>query len=292
MHRQLLRFRAVRAGPHLRLLPTRAGRYVRAGDAGGMPPHPAVRQLAGLAPPDDALVAPTVFRGAGRRGVGIPGLGTDRHRPRHGRRQGQARGQQLHHDRQQVGQRGGCQRARADGNLPAGERSAVFRLRRTPAPPDDNAQPGAVRDPVHAQGEAVKGWGSAPGPARGLCPLDPRQGPQALGTHLVGGNTGGANPGRARSRSAPRVFPPSERFQGLCPWREVQEGSALLVGSGAKPQPFTTPLGDAGRDRTCCPPPTFLARGETDHDHPIRPRPARPPRGGPAPAQGRRPVYR
>jgi hypothetical protein len=33
--------------------------------------------------------------------------------------------------------------------------------------------------------------------------------------------------------------------RGHCPWREVQEGSALLVGSGAKPRRRFT-LGSAG----------------------------------------------
>ena len=49
MHRQLLRLRPVRTGPPLRLLPAGAGRHLRAGDAGGMPPHPVCSQLAGLA---------------------------------------------------------------------------------------------------------------------------------------------------------------------------------------------------------------------------------------------------
>ena len=49
-----------------------------------MPPHPAVRQLAGVAPPDNALVQAAVVRAARGGGVGVSGLGTCRHRPRHG----------------------------------------------------------------------------------------------------------------------------------------------------------------------------------------------------------------
>ena len=45
MHRQLLRLRPVRARASIGLFPGRAGGDVRAGHPGGMPPHPAVRQL-------------------------------------------------------------------------------------------------------------------------------------------------------------------------------------------------------------------------------------------------------
>ena len=108
VHRQLLRLRPVRAGEALRLLPARAGRYVRAGDPGGSPPHPAVRQLARLAPRAACRRGGAVVRAAGAGGLGVPGLGADRHRARHGRRQAGARaGQQLHPHRQQGGQRCG-----------------------------------------------------------------------------------------------------------------------------------------------------------------------------------------
>ena len=50
VHRQLLCLWPVRAGQALGLLPARPGRYIRAGHAGGRPPHPLLCQLGGLAP--------------------------------------------------------------------------------------------------------------------------------------------------------------------------------------------------------------------------------------------------
>ena len=70
IHRQLLRLRALRAGQAIGLLSSRARRYVRARDPGGMSPHPVLRQLAGVAPRQLELVASPVVRAAGR---GVPG---------------------------------------------------------------------------------------------------------------------------------------------------------------------------------------------------------------------------
>ena len=113
VHRQLLRLWLVRGGQALGLFPTGAGRHVRAGHAGGRPPHPVLRQLGGLAPASVATVAAPdrsrsrsfavwafliwerigIARGVGGGDrAGADGAG----RP----------GQQLHRDRQQVGRRG------------------------------------------------------------------------------------------------------------------------------------------------------------------------------------------
>ena len=77
---------------------------------------------------------------------------------------GNAAGQQLHRHRQQGGQRRGCQRARADGAVPGGERPPLRRLRRAAAAPDDDAEPGPLRAALHAhtEGEASPvAWNSA-----------------------------------------------------------------------------------------------------------------------------------
>ena len=49
MHRQLLRFRPLRAGTALRVFSAGSRRYLRAGHAGGRPAHPILCQLGGVA---------------------------------------------------------------------------------------------------------------------------------------------------------------------------------------------------------------------------------------------------
>ena len=129
VHRQLLRLRPVRAGEAVRLFPAGAGRHVRAGDAGGRPPHHLLRQLGRVAPAQPAVVAAAVVPGQDPRRLGLPDLGAHRHRARPRRR---GAGQQLHRHRQQVGRRRHHARG-ADGHLPRRERPAARRLRSAPA---------------------------------------------------------------------------------------------------------------------------------------------------------------
>ena len=58
MRRHLLCLRPVRAGQAVGLFPARARRHLRAGRAGGRPPHPLLCELGGVAPAQPAAVAP------------------------------------------------------------------------------------------------------------------------------------------------------------------------------------------------------------------------------------------
>ena len=146
MHRQPPCLRPVRTCAPRRPVSAGAGRCLRTGDAGRMPPHPAVRQLGRLAPRPPVAVAPAALRMQGGGGLGLPGLGTDR-AGAHGRwrRRPQRAGQQFPAARSAIGLGRRPRAPGIDGAVPDRKRTALRRLRRAPAAAADGTAAGAVR---------------------------------------------------------------------------------------------------------------------------------------------------
>ncbi len=63
--------------------PPELRRHLRAGDAGGRPAHPILRQLGRVAPAQSAVVAAALVHGEDPGRLGVPGLGAHRHCARH-----------------------------------------------------------------------------------------------------------------------------------------------------------------------------------------------------------------
>ena len=108
-----------------------------------------------------------------------------------------------------------------------------------------------------AMGGAEEGQGSAPGPRRGLCPLDPHQRRSLWDPSiLVGGRKGdwgrlGCRPSHRRPADAkggnpagplpPSSPQPTGGFQGLRPWRGSKGQSPLVGVRGRSPWPSSAP---------------------------------------------------
>ena len=143
--RQLLRLRAFRTGQAIGLLSGRARRDVRARDPGGMPPHPVLRQLAGVAPRQPQLVASHPLRAACRGGLGLHRRAAHRTCAQRGHQhEGHAAGKQLHGQRRAGGDGRRDRLPRSHAGLPAGERPATGRIRSAAVPADPRSGAGAV----------------------------------------------------------------------------------------------------------------------------------------------------
>src|SRR5271155_1076622 len=111
-----------------------------------MSSHTLVCQLGSVASGEPAMVATSVFRAQGSRGLDRSGLGAHRHGSQDGRGgQRDPPGQQLHFERHESGEQHRGQYSRAHGGLFDGERSALRRPRLTSLEAEHGAATGAVR---------------------------------------------------------------------------------------------------------------------------------------------------
>ena len=126
--------------------PHEIGRDVRACHTGGVPPHPAFRELARVASRKSGPAAACPLRAPGRCGLDVHRVGADRLGawPRQGTDSAPP-GQQLHIHERECGQPGGNPLPRSFDALSAGERAALRRLRHSSGPANDDPWNDPVR---------------------------------------------------------------------------------------------------------------------------------------------------